>query len=221
MAEDELGFTHQFVPAHSSSPGFTLLLLHGTGGDERELLSMGRLLAPGAAILSPRGKVLENGRPRFFRRLAEGVFDIEDVKFRARELADFLEAAALRYGFNRERVIAAGYSNGANIAAAVLLLHPPALVGAVLFRPMVPLDPPEPPALHGKPVFVSAGRLDPIVRPEETGRLARLLGDAGAAVTVNWSADGHALERGEIVAASQWLARAAGNPSPWRKSIAG
>lgn len=206
MAGGELGFTHQFVPAQSPTDGFTLLLLHGTGGDERDLLPMGPLLAPGAAMLSPRGKVIENGRPRFFRRLAEGVFDIEDVKFRAGELAVFIEAASARYGFDHERVIAAGYSNGANIAAALLLLRPRALAGAVLFRPMVPLVPPALPDLSGRPVFISGGRQDPIVRRGETMRLVTLLGDAGAEVDLNWSADGHSLEDEEIATASQWLA---------------
>lgn len=198
-------FIHEFVPAHPTGRGLTLLLLHGTGGDERALLPMAPLLEPGAAILSPRGKVLEQGRSRFFHRLSEGVFDIEDLKLRAHELADFVEAASARYGLDPGQVIAAGYSNGANIAAALLLLRPRTLAGAVLFRPMVPIVPDELPSLIGTPVFISAGRQDPIVRPEETKRLARLLGDAGAEVTVNWSASGHWLGREEIVAARQWL----------------
>src|SRR6187397_432273 len=137
-----LGFEHRFVPARPDGAGRPpLLLLHGTGGDESDLLPLGEALAPGAAVLSPRGNVLENGMPRFFRRLAEGVFDEEDVIRRAHELADFVGAAAARHGFDPKRVIAVGYSNGANIAAAILLLRPGALAGAVLFRAMVPLVP--------------------------------------------------------------------------------
>src|SRR5213594_2930396 len=120
----ELGFTHRYLPASNPAVKTTLLVLHGTGGDESDLIPLGGLLAPGAAILSPRGKVLENGMTRFFRRLAEGVFDVEDVKLRARELAAFIEEAAERYQFDVANVAAAGYSNGANIAAAVLLLRP-------------------------------------------------------------------------------------------------
>jgi predicted esterase len=198
-------FIHEFAPGNATGRGLTLLLLHGTGGDERALLPMAPLLEPGAAVLSPRGKVLEQGRPRFFRRLAEGVFDLEDLKLRAHELADFVETASARYGFNPRRVIAAGYSNGANIAAAVLLLRPRTLAGAVLFRPMVLIMPDELPGLVGMPVFISAGRQDPIVRPEETKRLAKLLGDAGADVTLNWSANGHWLGPEEIALARQWL----------------
>src|SRR5438046_1466021 len=131
-------FIHDFVPGSSSR---TLLLLHGTGGNERDLIPLGRELDPNAALLSPRGKVLENGMPRFFRRLAEGVFDLEDLKYRTNELADFVAAAAQHYGFASDNLIAVGYSNGANIAAAMLLLRPEILHGAVLFRAMVLLVP--------------------------------------------------------------------------------
>src|SRR4026209_2924110 len=129
-------FIHDCVPGSSSR---TLLLLHGTGGNERDLIPLGRELDPNASLLSPRGKILENGMPRFFRRLAEGVFDLEDLKARTHELADFVLAAAREYGFDAGRVFAAGYSNGANIAASSLLLRPGMLAGAVLLRPMVPL----------------------------------------------------------------------------------
>lgn len=199
----ELGFVHRFIPAQQ--PGTTLLLLHGTGGDEDDLLRVGQRLAPGAALLSPRGKVLENGMPRFFRRLAEGLFDLKDLTFRTHELADFLAAASSRYGFPPDRVFAAGYSNGANIAASLLLLRPEALAGAVLFRPMVPLTPESMPDLSAKRAFISAGRHDPIVPPEQPERLAALLRGAGAEVALRWSAAGHALTGEDIEAAREWL----------------
>src|SRR5438128_2631452 len=143
-----MNFTHRFVPARESPPRRVLLLLHGTGGDENDMLPLGRELDPEAALLSPRGKILENGMPRFFRRLAEGVFDEADVIKRANELADFVGAAAARYEFDANQLIAVGYSNGANIAAAVLLLRPGTIISAVLFRAMVPLTPASEPNLR-------------------------------------------------------------------------
>ena len=133
----DLGFVHRFLPPEDES-GPTLLLLHGTGGNEEDLIPLGEALAPGAAVLSPRGKVSEHGAPRFFRRLAEGVFDHEDLLFRTHELADFVEAAAEEYGFDRSKLVAVGYSNGANVAGSTILLHPGLLRAAVLFRAMVP-----------------------------------------------------------------------------------
>src|SRR5215813_9165263 len=146
-------FIHEFVPGDSSR---TLLLLHGTGGNERDLIALGRELDPNAALLSPRGKVLENGMPRFFRRLAEGIFDLEDLKYRTNELADFVAAAAQHYGFATEQLVAVGYSNGANIAAATLLLRPEILPIAILFRAMVPLHPEELPNLSSVRVWIGA-----------------------------------------------------------------
>src|SRR5947207_11707636 len=137
-------FIHDFVPGSSSR---TLLLLHGTGGNERDLIPLGRELDPNAALLSPRGKVLENGMPRFFRRLAEGVFDLEDLKYRTNELSDFVTAAGKHYGFATDQLVAVGYSNGANIAASMLLLRPQLLPSAILFRAMVPLHPQKDPDL--------------------------------------------------------------------------
>jgi phospholipase/carboxylesterase len=201
----DLGFVHVFKPA--KSPGApTLLLLHGTGGDENDMLPLGGL-SPGAALLSPRGKVLENGMPRFFRRLAEGVFDVEDVKVRAGELADFVTAAAAHYRFDRARVIAMGFSNGANIASAVLLLRPGVLKGAILLRAMVPLGPDAPPdaPLSGTRVLISNGRIDPLVLPEETDRLARLLRQHGADVEVHWQPAGHQLMPSDFAVAKTWL----------------
>lgn len=205
-----LSFTHRFVPARDGAAAPVLLLLHGTGGDEDSLLPAGRALAPGAALLSPRGKVLENGTtPRFFRRLAEGVFDVPDLIARTADLAEFLGDAAVRYGFDATRVIAVGYSNGANIAASLLLLHPGALAGAVLLRPMVPLEPSSPPALEGVPVLISSGQLDPIVPRSEPERLADLFRQGGAEVTLRWlEGVGHGLVREEITDAAAWLADA-------------
>jgi predicted esterase len=161
----DLGFVHRYFPGES---GVTLLLLHGTGGDENDLVPLGRELAPGAAILSPRGKISEYGAARFFRRLAEGVFDHEDLVFRTHELAGFIEAAAEEYGLDLSRLVAAGYSNGANIAASLMLLHPGLLRAAILLRAMVPFEPEGKPDLSGMPVFLAAGRRDQMIPPQNT-----------------------------------------------------
>ena len=207
---DDLGFVHRYVPAGRLGLP-TLLMLHGTGGDENDLLPLGRMLLPGAAMLSPRGKVLEQGMPRFFRRLAEGVFDLEDLRQRALELADFVQGAAESYGFDARNVIAVGYSNGANIAAAMLLLRPGVLAGAALLHAMVPLEPEGRPDLSGTSVFLSGGRMDPLVPAAETDRLAALLRDLGADVTQHWEPGGHALGRAEVEAAARWLRLWAGS----------
>jgi predicted esterase len=199
----DLGFVHVFKPAQTAGAP-TLLLLHGTGGDEHDMVPLAGL-APGAAVLSPRGKVLEHGMPRFFRRLAEGVFDVEDVKQRAEELADFVAAAAARYRFDAARVIAMGFSNGANIASALMLLRPGVLKGGVLFRAMVPFEPEPLPRLAGTKVLVSNGRMDPLVSEEETHRLARLLQRAGAGVEVHWQPAGHQLMPSDFAVAKTWL----------------
>ena len=206
-ASEALGFVHRYVPP-AEPRGVTLLLLHGTGGNEDDLLPLGRELAPGAALLSPRGQVLERGMPRFFRRLAEGVFDIEDLVARTGDLADFVERASAAYGFDPRRVVAAGYSNGANMAASLLLLHPTVLAGAVLFRAMVPLEPPAPPDLTGVPVLLCAGRHDPMIPVELAERLADLLRRAGAYATLRWHEAGHGLTAAEVAAARTWLAGA-------------
>jgi predicted esterase len=195
-------FIHEFIPGSSSR---TLLLLHGTGGNERDLIPLGRELDPNAALLSPRGKVLENGMPRFFRRLAEGVFDLEDLKFRTNELADFVTAAAQHYGFARDNLVAVGYSNGANIAASMLLLRPQVLSAAILFRAMVPLIPDKLPDLSSVRVWIGAGDQDLIVPSPETKRLAELLRRAGADVTIRFAKAGHGLTNGDLEAARLWL----------------
>ena len=193
---------HKYVPGRL---GITLLLLHGTGGDQNDMIPIGEEIAPGAAMLSPRGKVLENGMPRFFRRLAEGVFDIEDLKVRTRELADFVGTAAELYRFDPRKVLAVGYSNGANIAASLLLLFPKVLMGGVLFRPMVPLIPDQPPILDGKHVYVSAGANDPLVSQGETAKLVKMLEGYGAKVEVNWARSGHSLLPEEVGEAAGWI----------------
>jgi predicted esterase len=204
MNENALDFIHRFVPGQSGS---TLLLLHGTGGTEDDLLSLGQMLLPGAALLSPRGKVLENGMPRFFRRLAEGVFDLDDLKNRTHELADFVEAAAVHYQLDAQKIIAVGYSNGANIAGSTLLLRPGVLPAAILLRAMIPLEPEVVPDLKGTPIFMASGRFDPIVPQENAERLAALLREYGADVTLRWQNTGHSLENEEITAAQHWLSQ--------------
>ena len=198
-----LDFIHRFAPGTSSR---TLLLLHGTGGNENDLLSLGRALDAEASLLSPRGKVLENGMPRFFRRLAEGVFDEEDLIRRTHELADFTEAAAAHYNFDVKKVIGVGYSNGANIAGSILLLRPNVFCGAALLRPMVPLIPERLPALNGIPVLVSPGNQDPIVPAENARELVALLRRAGADVTVCFENVGHGLTDSTIETTRRWLA---------------
>ncbi|MER3447252.1 MAG: phospholipase [Candidatus Dadabacteria bacterium] len=169
------------------------------------MIPLGRSLSPGAALLSLRGKILENGMPRFFHRFSEGVFDMEDLEFRTHEIADFVEAASAVYGFDSRKVIAVGYSNGANITASMLLLRPRLLEGAVLFRPMAPLVPDMPPDLPGIHVFISAGRIDPLVPKEQTKRLVTLLQDCRADVTLRWQNEEHALIAQEIKEAKEWL----------------
>jgi predicted esterase len=196
---------HEWIPAtHPDAP--TLLLLHGTGGDERDLLQLGRMLYPGAALLSPRGNVLEQGAPRFFRRLAEGVFDVDDLHRRTTELAEWLEAASAKYGVAPERTFGVGFSNGANIAASLLLSRPAALAGAVLFRAMVPFEPVAAPELSGRAVLLSEGEVDPIIPPAMGERLAAILRDAGADVELVWHRSGHQLTGADVTVAQRWLA---------------
>ena len=195
-------FIHKFVPGTS---GRTLLLLHGTGGNEHDLIPLGRELDPNAALLSPRGKVLENGMPRFFRRLAEGVFGVEDLKQRTNELADFVVAAVQHYKLAADCVVAVGYSNGANIAASMLLLRPEILRAAILFRAMVPLMPENLPDLSSISVWIGAGNQDPIIPTSETQRLAQLLRRAGADVTIRFANANHGLTNTEVETAKHWM----------------
>ena len=184
--------------------GPTLLLLHGTGGTEHDLVDLGRALCPGANLLSPRGPVHERGAARYFCRLAEGVFDLEDLHRRTGDLASFITSAAENYGFDAARVLAVGYSNGANIAASLLLSGRNPLAGAILFHPMVPFEPDPLPHL-ALPVFIGAGRQDPLVPEALTTRLVDLLASSGATVETHWENGGHNLNRGEIEAAKVWM----------------
>ena len=209
VSGDALGFVHRYIPPESGSElagGTTLLLLHGTGGDENDLLPLGRSLLPGAGMLSPRGKVLERGAPRFFRRLAEGVFDQEDLAHRTDELAQFIDAAATTYSLERDGVVAVGFSNGANIAGSLLLRQPGVLRGAVLLSPMVPFEPDSLPDLDGTSVFIGAGRSDPIAPSDQVERLAAMLREAGADVTLFWQQAGHTVTKDELEAAQRWMA---------------
>ena len=215
----KLGFIHRFVPpkneeseertrqlATEGKAFTTFLLLHGTGGNEQDLIPLAHELDKKAAILSPRGKVLENGiTPRFFRRLAEGVFDLEDLKFRTNELADFVTYASKTYDFDLQHVIAVGYSNGANIAASMLLLRPEILSSAILFRAMVPLVPQTFPDLSNKRIFMSSGLYDPIVSRQEAEKLFGLFKNARAKVSLSWQESGHELAMEEIRKAKEWL----------------
>jgi len=182
----------------------TLLLLHGTGGTEHDLLPLASKVDPEANVLSVRGNVLENGMPRFFKRLAEGVFDEEDLVFRTKELNDFLDQAATEYGFDRYNIYAVGYSNGANIAASLLFHYEDSLKGAVLHHPMVPRRGIDLPNLAGKHVFIGAGSNDPICPAQESEDLKALLEQAGAVVTLEWEANGHQLTFSEVEKASAW-----------------
>lgn len=201
-----LGFAHRFE-AGTDPTAPTLLLLHGTGGDENDLLPLGRAIVPGAALLSARGKVLENGMPRFFRRIAEGVFDQEDLAFRTRELAEFIDAACEKYSVDRTRLFAIGFSNGANIAASVLLRFPEKLAGAILIRAMVPFVPKQVPDLRSKPVLLLSGRADPIVPTAQVDELADILTSAGASVALHWEKAGHTLIQSDVSTARDWMRR--------------
>jgi len=203
---DDLGFMHVFIPAEqSAAKSVTLLLLHGTGGDEHDLLPVGRELWPGAALLGVRGKVLENGMPRFFRRFAEGVFDVDDLKTRTKELAEFIDVAAERYRFSKRHLVAVGYSNGANIAASVILLHPHYLKAAVLFRAMVPFTPDIVRNFSALSVLLAGGMRDSVVPHDQTEQLAAILQSGGADVSMFWHRGGHELGEDDIDAARTWL----------------
>ena len=200
----EIEFIHRYVAGTEASRR-VLLLLHGTGGDESDLLPLGRELDSSATLLSPRGQVSENGSARFFRRFAEGVFDEADVIHRANELADFVAAAGERYKFEARQVIAVGYSNGANIAAAMMLLRPEVFPAAILFRAMVVLSNPPAADLNGKRMLISAGRHDPIIPLENVQRLAGLLKNAGGDVSLQIQEAGHGLVQEDVAAAKAWL----------------
>jgi len=188
MKDTDLDFIHRFIPPDSNAKEseLTLLLLHGTGGNEDDLIPLGKELAPNASILSVRGKVLENGMPRFFRRLEEGVFDIEDLKIRTDELAEFIVKSSSAYMFDSESLIAVGYSNGANIAASLLLRRPEILAGAILFRAMVPFIPTVMPDLSKKSIILLEGLYDPIVSKAEAESLLEIFTKTQSSVTLKW-----------------------------------
>ncbi|TVP40899.1 alpha/beta hydrolase [Candidatus Nitrosocosmicus arcticus] len=218
----QLDFKYRFIPSPSQQHGvdnsdqadgpkdnqsdtLTLLLLHGTGGNEDDLIPVGQMISPSASLLSPRGKVLENGMPRFFKRLAEGVFDMEDLKFRTRELADFVKGASKVYSFDLNKTIAVGFSNGANIAASLLLSYPETLMGTILFRAMVPFIPNSPLDLYDKNVLLCAGMFDPIVSESQTQSLLNILEKSRANVTLKWQQSGHNLTESDILDTKEWL----------------
>ncbi len=201
-AMTDLTFFHRYIPA--TIDGLPpLLLLHGTGGDENDLLPLGQALLPGAALLSPRGKVMEHGMPRFFRRLAEGVFDLDDLKLRTTELAGFIAEARKAYGLPAP--IAVGFSNGANIAASLLLSQPEALAGAVLLRAMLPFEPKPAPQLTGKPVLLLSGSSDQMIPAASTARLVDVLQTAGAKLDYRTLPTGHGLTQNDLIIATHWL----------------
>lgn len=197
-------YIHRFERGSDPSAA-PLLLLHGTGGDENDLIPVARRISPGSTLLSPRGDVSENGMPRFFRRLAEGVFEPNEIIRRTLALADFVEFAAEKYGFDRTRLVAIGFSNGANIASSLLLLRPEALSSAVLFRPMVVLEPDVLPDLHGKRALITSGTNDPIVPEDHPRRLTSMLRDAGASVELKLVPASHGLVAEDIASAAEFV----------------
>lgn len=202
-----VGFEHRHIAGDGKLSGLTLLLLHSTGGDGDSLLQLGYTIAPGATLLSPVGKVLENGARRFFRREAQGVFDQEDLLLRTRELGDFVRDAAIAYNLDRHRIVAVGYSNGANIASSLMLRHPDVLAGAILFRPMVPFTPTSRVVLSGVPILICAGEMDPLLPFGDTDRLEEIFRSADADVTVHVERAGHELSMGDVIAARDWITR--------------
>lgn len=210
IRSNDFGFTHIFLNPKSSNNNdvtkkLTLVLFHGTGGNEEDLIFLGKEIEPNAAILSPRGKVLENGMPRFFRRLAEGIFDIEDLKFRTHDLADFVQKCSLHYKFDLNQTIAVGFSNGANIAASMLFLRSDLLQGAILFRAMVPLIPNPLPNLSNKKILLAAGLSDPIVSRTETDNLFRLFQKTNANIMLKWQQSSHNLIQEDVSVARKWI----------------
>jgi predicted esterase len=204
----DLGFVHRYEPGEGH---MTVLLLHGTGADENDLVPLGRAVAPGAALLSPRGQVLENGMPRFFRRLAMGVFDLEDLEKRTADLARFVGAAAEHYGIDLAHTIVLGYSNGANIAASLLLSEPGLVRSAVLLHAMVPFRPEEPLDLTGTKVMLTGGRADPMIPLDQTLELAEILRAGGAEVDLHVVPGGHELAGPEVESVREWIGGGAGD----------
>jgi phospholipase/carboxylesterase len=204
ISQQDLGFAHRFEPATTQGAPF-VLLLHGTGGDENSLLPLGKAIAPGAALLSPRGQVLEQGMARFFRRRTEGEFDQVDLEARTKELAAFVNRASAVYAIPAGKLVAAGFSNGANIASSLILRFPEALAGAVLMRGMVPFTPQKAVDIKRKPVLLLNGVDDPIVGTDEVEELANIFRAANAEVTLHWETAGHNLSQGDVLMAFDWM----------------
>lgn len=198
-------FVHRFLPPTNPRSRTTILLLHGTGGDENDLITFGEAIAPGAALLSPRGGVLENGAPRFFRRISEGRFDPTEIRARTAELGSFIRHSIAKYALQPSDIYALGYSNGANIASSLMFLDPGVLAGAMLLRPMVVLEPETNEDLTGRSIFIGAGRLDTIVPPDQPQRLSEMFGQRGASVTLRWQVSGHNLTPEDIREAARWF----------------
>lgn len=204
-AKSDLELVHRFSKGEGRNASTTLLMLHGTGGDENDLVPLGESLLPGAAILSPRGAVSERGAARFFKRLSEGVFDLEDLAVRTQQLIRFVNGAVAKYELDASKIVAVGFSNGANIAASVMLTGPSLFAQAILFRAMVPFEPTHPAKLGGTPVLLNSGEWDPIATPEQARRLQSLLTAAGAVATIAFFNAGHDLTRDDVVGAVNWL----------------
>lgn len=204
---NNLTYIHKYEPASDRNQNITLLLLHGTGGDEDALSGLGRMILPGAGQLRPRGNVSEDGMARYFRRFAEGILDVDDLKQRTGDLAEFIQQASQTYQFDARQVIAVGFSNGANIASSLLFLRPTVLRAAILLHPMVPFVPESLPDLRARPIFIGAGRLDPLVPAAQTEQLADLLKQAGAPVEIFWQNGGHNVSVEEVKAAKEWIER--------------
>jgi len=205
MTSGNTDFIHRYLPSEGDASAITVLVLHGTGGDENDLLPLAKELLPGAGVLSPRGKVTENGAARFFRRLAEGVFDLEDLAVRTDELTAFLDEASTKYGFDRGKVCALGFSNGANIAASMLLRRGAQLTGAILLSPMLPFEPEVFPDLSKVSVFVGAGLADTMIPADRAHALVHVLRQAGANVTDYWHPGGHTITHEELRSVRAWL----------------
>jgi phospholipase/carboxylesterase len=197
-------FRHLYRPATGVAP-HSLLLLHGTGGDEHDMVPLAEAILPGAGLISPRGQVIESGAPRFFRRFAEGVLDVEDWRERSQALADFVASICTQHGIPPSTLLAVGYSNGANIAQGLLLLRPDVLGGAILFRPMFITDDIPAKDLTGRPILLLGGSHDPITPPEDLVQVAQQLDKRGARVTVKTVQASHGLVEDDIVLARQWL----------------
>ena len=198
---------HQVVPGDAARPA--LLMLHGTGGDEREMISLGRSLAPGAALVAPRGPVSEGGMARFFRRSPSDPFGFPDLPERIDDLAAFVRAAVLEHALGDRPLYAVGYSNGANAATALMVRHPGLLDGAVLLRGLLPTPVPESLDLSGVRVLAAPGRIDQLIPPAMAAELIDTLRGRGAEVTEAWSPGGHGLAQADLDAASAWIAQPA------------